>query len=102
MSNQRPSSYPEFRHTTGRKVPTLAIDAEGVCDACRFAEQKEAINWPLRETALCQLLDQHRRNDGSYDCIVPGSGGKDSAYAAHVLKTRYGMHPLTVTWPPIL
>jgi N-acetyl sugar amidotransferase len=31
---------------------------------------------------------------------VPGSGGKDSFYAAHVLKFKYGMHPLTVTWAP--
>jgi len=34
--------------------------------------------------------------------MAPGSGGKDSAYAAHLLKYKYGMHPLTVTWPPIL
>jgi N-acetyl sugar amidotransferase len=38
--------------------------------------------------------------DGSYDCIVPGSGGKDSFYASHILKNKYGMHPLTVTWAP--
>jgi N-acetyl sugar amidotransferase len=31
---------------------------------------------------------------------VPGSGGKDSFYAAHVLKNRFGMNPLTVTWAP--
>ena len=31
---------------------------------------------------------------------MPGSGGKDSFFAAHVLKTKYGMHPLTVTWAP--
>ena len=31
---------------------------------------------------------------------MPGSGGKDSFYAAHVLKHKYGMHPLTVTWAP--
>ena len=24
--------------------------------------------------------------DGSYDCLVPGSGGKDSFYASHILK----------------
>jgi len=29
-------------------------------------------------------------------------GGKDSCFAAHVLKYKYGMNPLTVTWPPIL
>ena len=34
--------------------------------------------------------------------IVGGSGGKDSCYAAHVLKYKFGMNPLTVTWPPIL
>jgi len=102
MSNQRPSSYPEFRHTIDRKTPTLHIDAEGVCDACRYAEKKEKINWEARERELVDLLDRYRRNDGYYDCIVPGSGGKDSGFAAHVLKYKYGMHPLTVTWPPIL
>jgi N-acetyl sugar amidotransferase len=42
----------------------------------------------------------YRRTDGRYDCIVPGSGGKDSAFTAHILKYKYGMHPLTVTWAP--
>jgi N-acetyl sugar amidotransferase len=31
---------------------------------------------------------------------VPGSGGKDSVIAAHILKYKYNMNPLTVTWPP--
>ena len=102
MSNQRPASYPEFKHTRDRITPTLHIDEEGICDACRYAVKKEEINWAAREEELHKLLDQYRRNDGEYDCLVPGSGGKDSAYAAHLLKYKYGMHPLTVTWPPIL
>lgn len=102
MSNQRPSSYPEFKHVRERLTPTLHIDEEGICDACRFADVKEQIDWKQREEELLALLDQHRSKDGSWDCIVPGSGGKDSVYASHVLKYKYGMHPLTVTWPPIL
>jgi N-acetyl sugar amidotransferase len=102
MSNQRPSSYPEFKHTRDRITPTLNIGEDGVCDACRYAVKKEQIDWAAREEELHKLLDQYRRNDGEYDCLVPGSGGKDSAYAAHLLKYKYGMHPLTVTWPPIL
>ena len=102
MSNQRPSSFPEFRHTKDRKCPTLHIDEEGICDACRHAERKPVVDWAAREQELMRLLDKHRRDDGSYDCICPGSGGKDSVYAAHLLKYKYGMHPLTVTWPPIL
>ena len=102
MSNQRPASSKEFQHTTDHKHKTMHIDSEGVCDACRYAEQKEKIDWEGREKELLKLLDKHRRNDGYYDCVVPGSGGKDSAFAAHVLKYKYGMHPLTITWPPIL
>lgn len=102
MSNQRPTSSVEFRHTAAHRHLTLHFDEEGICDACRFAEQKEQIDWKQREQDLVCLLDRHRRTDGSYDCIVPGSGGKDSCYAAHVLKYKYGMHPLTVTWPPTI
>jgi N-acetyl sugar amidotransferase len=103
MSNQRPSSFPEFRHTADRTTPTLHIGEDGVCDACRYAEWKHAqvIDWESREQALQMLCDQRRSKDGSHDCIVPGSGGKDSCYAAWILRDRYGMHPLTVTWPPI-
>ena len=31
---------------------------------------------------------------------MPGSGGKDSIYASHILKYKYKMNPLTVTWSP--
>lgn len=102
MSNQRPSSYPEFKHTKDRVCPTLHIAEDGICDACHYNMSKPAIDWQRREQELLRLLERYRRHDGGYDCLVPGSGGKDSAYAAHLLKYKYGMHPLTVTWPPIL
>jgi len=102
MTNQRPASAIEFKHTRDSKKTSMNIDEEGVCDACRNAEQKDNINWEEREKELLKLLDKYRRNDGHYDCLVPGSGGKDSAYQSHVLKYKYGMNPLTITWPPIL
>lgn len=102
MSNQRPTSAIEFKHTISTKKTTLNFDLEGVCDACRQAEIKESIDWFEREKELLKLLDKYRSKDGSYDCLVPGSGGKDSAYQAHILKYKYGMNPLTYTWPPIM
>lgn len=102
MSNQRPASSVEFKHTANHQHKTLNFDKEGVCDACRTAEKKEEINWKKREEELLKLLDNYRRSDGYYDCLVPGSGGKDSIYASHILKYKYGMHPLTVTWPPLI
>ena len=103
MSNQRPSSIPEIKHTKDRKGASyLNFDKEGICDACNFEIEKKKINWKKREKELLKLLDKHRKNNGDYDCLVPGSGGKDSIFAAHILKYKYGMHPLTTTWPPIL
>lgn len=102
MSNQRPVSEVEFKHNIETKKKTMAFDNEGICDACRANEQKQKIDWEKREKELLELLDKYRSKDGSYDCIVPGSGGKDSAYQAHILKYKYGMNPLTITWPPIL
>ncbi|MBI4969627.1 MAG: N-acetyl sugar amidotransferase [Rhodospirillales bacterium] len=101
ISNQRPSAAVEFRNRNAKDV--IAFDEEGVCSACRFHELKYGgIDWDERQRMLLDLLDRHRSRDGGYDIIVPGSGGKDSVYVAHVLKHKYGMHPLTVTWPPHL
>lgn len=101
ISNQRPNSAVEYAHTKDSMKKTIHFDDKGVCDACRMAEQKhQTIDWRTREAQLRELCDRNRKHDGSYDCVVPGSGGKDSFYAAHVLKYKYGMHPLTVTWAP--
>ena len=101
ISNQRPNSAVEFQHTKASKKKTINFDDVGVCDACRVAERKKAtVDWAEREKELKELCDKHRKSDGSYDCLVPGSGGKDSFYQSHVLKYKYGMNPLTVTWAP--
>jgi N-acetyl sugar amidotransferase len=103
ISNQRPNSAVEYKHTKSTKKETIHFNEDGVCDACRIAEQKKAtVDWDQREQELRDLCDRYRRTDGHYDCLIPGSGGKDSFYQAHVLKNKYGMHPLTVTWAPHL
>lgn len=100
ISNQRPNATVEYMHTAESKKKTIHFDEDGICDACRVAEKKKEIDWQERENKLMELCDRFRKNDGSYDCLVPGSGGKDSFYAAHILKFKYKMHPLTVTWSP--
>lgn len=101
ISNQRPSSTVEFKNVKDEQKSTINFDEDEICDACRYQDSKaDNIDWQKREEALMRLCDLHRNNNGDYDVIVPGSGGKDSAYASHVLKYKYGMNPLTVTWAP--
>ena len=107
MTNQRPSSIPEYFHKPSREGAhylNIEKDSKGnyICDACKVQERKDKTEWKSREKELLKLLDKHRSKKGEYDCIVPGSGGKDSIYASHILKYKYGMNPLTVTWPPIM
>lgn len=82
--------------------PRITFDADGVCSACNFADYKASVDWNARDLELQALCDKYRRNDGRYDVVVPSSGGKDSAFVAHMLKFKYGMNPLTVTWAPHL
>lgn len=84
----------------------LRFNKDGICSACELIEKKrsrsiEKIDWEKREKELNIFLEKYRSKNGYYDCIVPGSGGKDSVFQAHILKTKYGMNPLTVTFAPI-
>ncbi len=102
ISNQRPSSTKEFLSKSTDKKPTIGFDSAGVCDACRYNEVKDSsIDWKKREDQLIRLAEGAKKSNG-YDVVVPGSGGKDSAFTAHILKYKYGMNPLTVTWAPHL
>ena len=102
LSNQRPVPVAEFKTQKNSKKKSNKIDNNLVCNACKFAEQKENyIDWDSREKELIKLCNKYRsKKNNEYDCIVPGSGGKDSRYASYILKFKYGMNPLTVTWAP--
>lgn len=100
ISNQRPSSTVEVKNR-GANKQVISFDEEGICSACRYQEMKDKeIDWEERERELMALCDRFRSTNGNYDCVVPGSGGKDSAFTSHVLKYKYNMNPLTVTWAP--
>ncbi|HRY28805.1 MAG TPA: N-acetyl sugar amidotransferase [Elusimicrobiota bacterium] len=82
--------------------PRIEFDREGVCNACRHADEKKKIDWEARRREFLSLVEPYRSKDGAWDCIVPWSGGKDSSSIAYRLKFEYGMNPLLVTFSPQL
>ena len=104
LSNQQPTSINEYFHIHNTKQTTVTFDENGICAACNFNKKKwdSTINWEEREKELIELCNKHRKSNGEYNCIVGGSGGKDSVFQSHVLKYKYNMNPLTVTWSPHL
>lgn len=101
MSNQRPGSTVEFKSKIKEKKNLIMFNKDGICSACEYKKIKDTqIDWKKRERELKELCNKYRSRNSSYDVVVPGSGGKDSVFTSHILKYKYGMNPLTVTWAP--
>lgn len=82
------------------KRPRIVFDEEGICSACRWAEEKDLIDWQSREQELRDLLmfnDPH----AAYDVVVPASGGKDSSHVAVALRDLK-QRVLLARWHPLV
>jgi len=78
--------------------PQAKYDEMGVCVSCISSEQKMHIDWQKKDQQLRAIFDRYRGKHPDYDCIVPISGGKDSAYQLYLLTEVYGMKPLACTF----
>jgi hypothetical protein len=80
------------------EYPGISIDDTGVCNYCRNWEEKwHQINYEKQFTLLKEIFDSYREKSKPYDCLLGLSGGKDSCYAAYVLKEN-NMNPLACTF----
>jgi N-acetyl sugar amidotransferase len=75
--------------------PGIKFNKDGICYPCISANKRKYIDWDSRLKQLSDLCDKYRRDDGYPDCLIPGSGGKDSLFQAHIMKS-FGMNPLIV------
>jgi N-acetyl sugar amidotransferase len=84
--------------------PTIIFDDDGICSGCRYHESRRQleIDWDERRKIFEQILDEARKlrreRGNGHDCIIPVSGGKDSHYQVWLLKKKYGLNPLLVTF----
>jgi N-acetyl sugar amidotransferase len=91
---------PAIRYCTRCCLPEtmegISFDEFGICVPCRSSEEKMHIDWTERRKLLDAIVDSVR-SDSYYDCMLPMSGGKDSAYQAHILRKIFDLTPLAVT-----
>ncbi len=75
-------------------IPFIDFDGQGVCNFCRKHQ-------PLPRKgldALEELVAPYRKRDGSSECLVGFSGGRDSSYGLYFLKEVMGMNPVAFTY----
>jgi len=75
--------------------PFIEYDRQGVCNYCNNYKPKNQVR-SIDE--LMTLVEPYRRKDGSPDCIVPFSGGRDSTYSLHIVKKILGLNPIAFTY----
>ncbi len=75
-------------------MPFIAFDEQGVCNYCHsyvpMVRQDRSV--------LEGHLSRYRKTDGAPDCLVAFSGGRDSSYGLHLLRTEFDMHPVAYTY----
>lgn len=77
---------------------TIMYDGKGVCSVCRQHEVKrEKVDWQEKEREFSQIIDSYR-GKGTYDCLIPSSGGKDSTYVLYTMLKKYKIKPLVVSF----
>lgn len=75
--------------------PFIGFDNDGVCNYCNNYKKR---NQPKSIEELKKLVEPYKSKDGSLDCLVPFSGGRDSTYVLHFVKNVLGLNPLAYTY----
>lgn len=75
--------------------PFIEFDENGVCNYCRHYIVRKMGS---REDEFKKLLENYRSKDGSPDCLVPFSGGRDSSFGLHYIVNELKLKPITYTY----
>lgn len=75
----------------------ILFNEEGLCSGCTLHQEKDILNWGERRESLLKIVKDYR-NQSSYDCIVPVTGGQDSYFTVHYVVNELGLRPLLVNF----
>ena len=76
--------------------PDQYLNSDGICNACKSFDYQETINWKKRDSELLKIINEKNLDKNKWNCVVPGSGGKDSTYQI-IRAKELGLNPVFVT-----
>ena len=76
--------------------PDQYLNNEGICNACISYDFQKKIDWKKREEDLRKIINDKKLDKNKWNCVVPGSGGKDSTYQI-IRAKELGLNPVFVT-----
>ena len=80
--------------------PGVFFDDKSVCGACLWEDEKKIIDWDTRKKELDTIVNNAKRSNAIYDCVIGVSGGKDSTKQAITARDVLGLRCLLVNYQP--
>ncbi|MBA3680754.1 MAG: glucosamine 6-phosphate synthetase [Bacteroidetes bacterium] len=75
--------------------PFIEFDDTGECNFCKNHKNQKQIQ---TFDNLKKLVEPYKNKNGTPDCIIPFSGGRDSTFTLHVAKKELGLNPIAFTY----
>lgn len=80
--------------------PGIQFNQDYICNYCvyydLFKEREETVKMKLNKE-IVRIINTSRKKQHGYHCIVAYSGGKDSSFLLHYLKTKFKLNILACT-----
>ena len=80
--------------------PGVFFNDRSVCGACLWEDEKKKIDWTERKKELEIIVNNAKKSNAVYDCVIGVSGGKDSTKQAVTARDELGLNCLLVNYQP--
>ena len=74
--------------------PYIEFDENGICNYCSNYKKNELKG----KDSFAKIVNKYNDKKNKYSCLVPLSGGRDSCFTLHYIKTELGLNPLAYSY----
>lgn len=74
--------------------PNIEFDKDGVCNYCHTYQPMKIEG----EEKLKEIIEEHRQQNNQNKCLMTFSGGRDSSFGLHYIKSILGMNPVAYSY----
>ena len=76
----------------------ISFDKKGVCNYCELILKQKKVAEKIKSDKTFRELISKYKGKTKHEAVIGLSGGKDSCYLLYLMKYKYGLNPLSVSF----